>query len=613
MPKIHVLSPHIANQIAAGEVVERPSSIVKELVENAVDAKADAITIEIENGGIDRIRVSDNGRGILSEDCETAFLRHATSKITCANDLAHIATLGFRGEALASIAAVAHVKMATRTQEEELGDALVYEGGSLKEHKRAAGVPGTSIEVTNLFFNVPARLKFLKSARSESGAIGDYVAKAILSLPNVAFTLINNAKTVYRSAGDGSLENALVAVYGVDIVPHLCPVAFDDGYLKIDGFVGTPELSRPNRMGQSFFLNGRIIRSNALSAAVSRAFDTRLLIGRYPFAALAMQIALAEVDVNVHPSKLEVRFVEESRVTRSVCVACSEALIRSYVPEVQLHGNCMESSETATMEDPAADAFSTSHVAARLPSAVELRTGDPFAYGVRESVERTHVSAFQPATLHGTSADAMEADFVKNAQDDLFTYATAQAAPFSQPFTVIGVAFQTYWFVQQGEALYCIDQHAAHERLLFDQLSAQRTAIVSQALLMPEQLTLLPSDYALYLSRKSELEEFGYLFGELPSGETGVILAAVPQLNGQALKSAFLLDVLHEHDLTKGKLMQKACKHAIKAGEPITHAELETLLKMLADTGALLTCPHGRPVAVRLSKLDFEKMFQRVL
>ena len=308
MPKIHVLSPHIANQIAAGEVVERPCSIVKELVENAVDAHASAITIEIENGGIDRIRIVDNGQGIADEDCETAFLRHATSKINSADDLSRIATLGFRGEALASIAAVSRVSLITRTADAELGTQLLYEGGVQKEHKRVGGVPGTTIEVTNLFYNVPARLKFLKSARSESGAIGDYVAKAILSLPNVAFQFISNAKTVYRSTGDGSLKNALVAVYGVECVPNLCPVAFDDGYLKIDGFVGTPELSRPNRMGQSFFLNGRIIRSAALSAALSRAFDTRLMIGRYPFAVLTMQIALAEVDVNVHPSKLEVRF-----------------------------------------------------------------------------------------------------------------------------------------------------------------------------------------------------------------------------------------------------------------------------------------------------------------
>ena len=344
MPKIYVLPPRIANQIAAGEVVERPASVVKELVENSIDAGATAITIEIENGGIDRIRIIDNGFGIADEDCETAFLRHATSKIATANDLFSIRSLGFRGEALASIAAVSRVLLQTQTQEDELGTIIRYEGGELVEHKRTGGTRGTTIEVRDLFFNVPARLKFIKSARAESASIGDYVARLILSAPQISVHFVNGGKTVYRSTGNGSARDALLSVYGVGVDRQICPVTFDDGYLKVEGFVGVPDLARSNRSGQTLLLNGRIIRSAQLSNALSRAFDTRVLIGRFPFAVIYLSLSFAEVDVNVHPAKLEVRFTDESRVSRSIVVACSEALIRSYVPSLE------QSSDISTLQ-----------------------------------------------------------------------------------------------------------------------------------------------------------------------------------------------------------------------------------------------------------------------
>lgn len=608
MSGIHVLSPHIANQIAAGEVVERPSSVVKELVENAVDAHASAITIEIENGGIDRIAITDNGIGIPDADCETAFLRHATSKISTTDDLTHIATLGFRGEALASIAAVSRVTLTTATAIDELGTFLRYDGGVRKEHRRVGGAVGTRIEVENLFFNVPARLKFLKSIRAESGAIGDAVARLILSLPQVAFHFVNNGKSIYRSTGDGSLLNALVAIYGVEIVPQLCKASFDDGYLKIDGYVGTPELSRPNRMAQSFFLNGRTIRSNALSAALSRAFDTRLLIGRYPFAALAIQIALAEVDVNVHPAKLEVRFIDESRVTRSVCVACSEALLRSYVPEARLE---TKSTVSDGITHSNADSAETPVLECELPRMVDLRQPVLNAsFGVREA-------AMAKSWRMDAASTAEESAFrpIPGTQNSLFTTrgVSGESEPLMEPYSVIGVAFRTYWFVEQGEAIYCIDQHAAHERLLYDALSNRTVAIVSQALLEPEEITLDAPDYALYCEKKSALESFGYVFADARASENHVTIAAVPQLNGVALRGAFLLDRLHERDISRALLTQSACKHAIKAGEPITGAELRTLLTALTAGETLLTCPHGRPVAVRITRLELEKLFKRVL
>ena len=602
MPKVHVLPPRIANQIAAGEVVERPSSVVKELVENAIDAGATAITIEIENGGLDCIRIIDNGSGIADEDCETAFLRHATSKISSANDLFAIRSLGFRGEALASIAAVARVNLQTQTEEDELGTRIRYEGGDLIEHRRTAGTRGTSIEVKNLFYNVPARLKFVKSARAESAAIGDYIARLILSVPQIAVHYVNGGKTVYRSTGNGSAKDALLCVYGIGVERQICPVSFDDGYLKVTGFVGVPDLARANRSGQTILLNGRIIRSNALSNALSRSFDTRVLIGRFPFAVLYLSIAYAEVDVNVHPSKLEVRFTDEQRVTRSVVVACSEALIRSYVPTIAIQ-----------REEPQeqANTFAIPEEARR----IDLRAP------VNEQSSSLRESGYSslPPRVPTYRMPSREQEG-KPEQRPVPVFVTKPAAPLSEPFHIIGSAFDTYWYVQQGEIVYCIDQHAAHERLLYDALMAKRAAIVSQTLFLPEDVRLLPSESDVFLANKQELEQFGFIFSD--ASETSVTLLAVPQVNGKALKAEFLHDVLEfvagfdearPNDWFRDAIAQSACKHAVKAGERLSTEEIRELLERIATQDTLLTCPHGRPVAIRFTKMDIEKMFKRVL
>lgn len=601
MPKVHVLPPRIANQIAAGEVVERPSSVVKELVENAIDAGALSITIEIENGGLDSIRITDNGSGIADEDCETAFLRHATSKISTTNDLFAIRSLGFRGEALASIAAVSRVTLQTQTEEDELGTLIRYEGGDLVEHKRTAGMRGTSITVQNLFYNVPARLKFVKSARAESGAIGDYIARLILSVPQIAVHYVNGGKTVYRSLGNGNAKDALLSVYGISTERQICPVSFDDGYLKITGFVGVPDLARANRSGQTFLLNGRIIRSNALSHALSRSFDTRVLIGRFPFAVLYLSIAFAEVDVNVHPTKLEVRFTDEQRVSRSIVVACSEALIRSYIPTIEVR---REGAETP----PSAPVFEIPDEVKK----VDLRM--PFTPPVSTVREGGNVSAPQVPTYR---LPQREVQAIPRHEP---VFLTKSNDTFENPIHIVGCAFDTYWYVQQGENVYCIDQHAAHERLLYDALMARSVAIVSQTLFLPEDVRLLPTESDVFLTNRAELERFGFVFSD--ANETSVTLLAVPQIKGTALKAAFLHDVLEflsgseearPNDWFRDAIAQSACKHAIKAGERLSHEEIRQLLAKIAAQNTLLTCPHGRPVAVRFTKTDIEKMFKRVL
>lgn len=600
MPSIHVLPPRIANQIAAGEVVERPGSVVKELVENAIDAGATAVTIEIENGGMELIRVTDNGGGIADDDCETAFLRHATSKISTANDLFAIRSLGFRGEALASIAAVSRVTLQTQTDQDELGSLIRYEGGDLLEHKRAAGTRGTRIEVRDLFYNVPARLKFLKSTRAESAAIGDYIARLILSAPQIAVHYVSGGKTVYRSAGNADVKDALICVYGVGYERQICPVTFDDGYLRITGYVGVPELARANRSGQTFLLNGRIIRSSALSNALSRSFDTRVMIGRFPFAALYLNIAYAEVDVNVHPAKLEVRFTDEQRVSRSIVAACSEALIRSFVPTVQT--DMGESADRAPrVFDQADPSVRVDLRAPVLQPSGSLREGG-YTHSVRVPTFRMPNRVTEGRTE----------------QEPVFP--SIQGNPLSEPYHVIGCAFDTYWYVQQGDSVYCIDQHAAHERLLYDALMEKSAAVVSQTLFLPEEMRLLPSEADAFTSNQNELERFGFVFSD--AGETSVTLLAVPQVNGSPLKSAFLHDVLEyvsgldaarPNDWFRDAIAQSACKHAVKAGERLMQSEIEQILKRLGEQESLLTCPHGRPVAVRFTKADIEKMFKRVL
>ncbi len=601
MPKVHVLPPNIANQIAAGEVVDRPSSVVKELVENAIDAGATAVTIEIENGGIDSIRITDNGSGIADEDSETVFLRHATSKISTANDLFSIRSLGFRGEALASIAAVSRVVLQTRTEDDELGTLIRYEGGELKEHRRTGGTRGTSIEVKNLFYNVPARLKFMKSARAESASIGDYTARLILSAPDIAVHFINNGRTIYRSSGNGDLKDALLSVYGVAAEKQICPASFDDGYIKIAGFVGTPELARANRSGQTITLNGRIIRANSLSNALSRAFNTRLMGGRFPFAVIQMQISYAEVDVNVHPAKLEVRFTDEQRVARSLVVACSEALIRSYVPTLE---------SEAEESQPERPVFTQTPII----SNVELRSAPPrndvTLHESTQSYRSPSVPSYRlPYDRGDTSPHAI--------QPPIFTH--AQAVPFAEPYTIIGCAFDTYWFVQQGENVYCIDQHAAHERLLYDALISREATVVSQTLFLPEDIRLLPSEYDLFAENKAALESFGFVFSDV--NETSATLLAVPQVNGSPLKGDFLHDALaylsdgeeaRPNEWFRDAMAQSACKHAVKAGERLSHDEIRRLLEQIAKNESLLTCPHGRPVAVRFTRTEIEKMFKRI-
>ena len=609
MAIIHVLKPHIANQIAAGEVIERPASVVKELVENSLDAGATAITVRIENGGMRSITVVDNGCGIAREDCKNAFLRHATSKIETADDLSHVLTLGFRGEALASIASVARVTMTTRQKDAEVGTKLLIDNGTVLSEEDISCVFGTTFTVEELFASVPARLKFLKSARTEAGYIGDYLGKMILARPEVSFRYESDGKTVYETYGDGDLYNAIFCVYGKTVADKLVPVSYDTGYMKITGYLGLPEISRNNRASQILFINGRSIRSNAVSSAVAKAYDTRLMIGRFPFFVLNLFLAPQEVDVNVHPTKAEVRFADENRVFNCVSAAAKLALTDTEQYIEHALDNIMpkqpvteptERIEAPVQQRPRIDFH-------------EISNKNRAAYSYRES----NYNMFRPSGSVGSVPSfRIETETRQTPQPKQ----TAEPLFIDESFEIIGCAFLTYWIVTRGEQMFLIDQHAAHERKLYEALAAQTVQQSSQELLVAREVTLTPTETELFESHQSELIELG--FGLVRSGALTVLMSAVPVLNGKLLNEAYLHSVLAifeeqgknpQKALLKERLMQTACKHAIKGGEPVTREEIQELLHAFLNGTLPLTCPHGRPVVVQITKTELEKMFRRIV
>ena len=646
MKRINVLAPNIANKIAAGEVVERPASVVKELIENSIDAGSNAITVEIMNGGISYIRITDNGSGIDENDVETAFLRHATSKLSAADDLSHIETLGFRGEALASIAAVSKVKMRTRTQAAEYGTMICIEGGVVTA-KEPSGCPcGTTIEVSELFFNVPARLKFLKSPRSEAALIGDYVMRLILSNPSVSIKFINNGKTIYQSAGDGSLENAVFCVYGTEVTANLFPVNYDDGYLKLTGYVGSESLARNSRSQQSLFVNHRYIKSATVSYSVQRAFDTRLMHGKFPFFILDMLVSSYEIDVNVHPNKLEIRFKDDQRIGNSVLRAVNAAI--DYLPFDNASGAEPVLKSEAPKPEKLYSLFENKHdgdnKSFELSRESAFNSGDKSTYVVYSNDKETNVPFISDNTdsvsrvvLHDRGNSSMPAFNFPSVQEvsdsgsiPVFSANNdkkrspeiskpEQILLCDSPYTVIGAAFDTYIIVQQQDNLFLIDQHAAHERMLYEKLIKDELRFDSQILLVPERITLDPVQYEILCENLERFTELG--FSVQPLNGTMIRIDAVPSMVSSNA-AGFISDAVSviadagsvsELDLVRSKLIQTACKKALKAGDRLEKEEIYEIIEAYKNGATPMTCPHGRPVIISITKTDLQKKFKRIV
>lgn len=591
MSFVHVLDDNTINKIAAGEVVERPASVIKELVENAIDAKADRIEVEIMAGGTSFMRVSDNGIGMSREDAEKAILRHATSKIVQVDDLQAIATLGFRGEALPSIASVSRFNLQTRQAGAELGTEIKITGGKTTEIGVAGCNLGTTIRVEDLFFNTPARKKFLKTNNTESGRINEFIIKLAISHPEIAFKLINNNKSSLATPGRGDLKETLQSLYGASVGQSLLPLEFEDEDIKLWGFVSKPSAIRSSRSWQTFIVNGRIIASRAIAKAIDNAYHALIPKSGYPLIALNIEVPQHTIDVNVHPQKTEMKFEDESRIFKAVYKAVLDA--------VRPKGQVGQLGQLAAQAD---------HVQQHVEKGLqELSFGQPVMnFPLREE---------KPAMTwqEGTIALAQDKSVksVQSVVDEEEKLPTAGMIP-------IGQVDDTYIIAQDGDSLYIVDQHAAHERVLFDRFSAQAEHIPSQQLLVHLILDFSTHESQIIEENLELLAGLG--FGLEPSGPNQFRLMEVPADVPSSQAEEFIREVLASmeelHRPTAAELRQAvlattACKAAIKAGFKLNYRQMEILLQELNDTAMPYTCPHGRPTIIKFSSDELAKMFKR--
>ena len=591
MSFVHVLDDNTINKIAAGEVVERPASVIKELVENAIDAKADRIEVEIMAGGTSFMRVSDNGIGMSREDAEKAILRHATSKIVQVDDLQAIATLGFRGEALPSIASVSRFNLQTRQAGAELGTEIKITGGKTTEIGVAGCNLGTTIRVEDLFFNTPARKKFLKTNNTESGRINEFIIKLAISHPEIAFKLINNNKSSLATPGRGDLKETLQSLYGASVGQSLLPLEFEDEDIKLWGFVSKPSAIRSSRSWQTFIVNGRIIASRAIAKAIDNAYHALIPKSGYPLIALNIEVPQHTIDVNVHPQKTEMKFEDESRIFKAVYKAVLDA--------VRPKGQVGQLGQLAAQAD---------HVQQHVEKGLQ-----ELSFG--QSVMNFPLREEKPAMTwqEGTIALAQDKSVksVQSVVDEEEKLPTAGMIP-------IGQVDDTYIIAQDEDSLYIVDQHAAHERVLFDRFSAQAEHIPSQQLLVHLILDFTTHESQIIEENLELLAGLG--FGLEPSGPNQFRLMEVPADVPSSQAEEFIREVLASmeelHRPTAAELRQAvlattACKAAIKAGFKLNYRQMEILLQELNDTAMPYTCPHGRPTIIKFSSDELAKMFKR--
>ena len=628
--KINVLAPNVYNKIAAGEVVDRPYSVVKELVENAIDAGATEISVEIEKGGKKRIRVTDNGSGIAKEDLPLAYSSHATSKLRTADDLFFIHTLGFRGEAIASVAAVSRMEIVSRTAD---GEAYVLscEGGSLGEVLPAAGAKGTVVTVDDLFFNVPARLKFLKSDAQEEADIGGVMARFLLSRPEISFTYIADGKTKYRSFGDG-LSAALVAVYGADALANCTEIRADKHGIKLHGFLGNRNYYKANRTYQSLFVNGRYVVNQTVGAAVTNAYAGYLMKRQYPFYVLFLDVPPEAVDVNVHPNKADVRFADNQIIYGSVYSVVSAVLdgnsraleylaVPPKAPEKQVQERETEKPVPIVLQNGARGPAGMSYAEAKRELAFDVTI--PKGNEPRFLEEDVRMEVRQPVASSAAVSETPAGDAFEENRRLLAAQAAKARQEHIDPSELVykGELFRTYLIYEAGDSAYFIDQHAAHERILFDRLQAswEARAVSSQPMLIPFVLSLNGQEFAFLERNFSVLREIGFEIEEF--GDTSVRVSAVPadlmgmDLNaffGDVLSSMESLRAIRLSEILKDKLATAACKAAVKGGERLTEDEVRALVEQMGgDVG--MKCPHGRPAVVKMKKSEFEKLFKRIV
>ena len=704
MGNIVLLDELTINKIAAGEVIERPASVIKEMVENSIDAGATNVTVEIKNGGISFIKVTDNGKGIAKDDLEIAFERHATSKIRSAEDLDTVTSMGFRGEALASIAAIANVEMISKTQEQEIGYKVVVEAGDVLEKEEAGCRTGTTITVKNLFFNTPVRYKFLKKDYTESGYIEDVVTRIALVNPNIAIKLINTGKTVIQTNGNGNIKDVIYSIYGKDVANGVMEVSYNYEDIKVTGVIGKPEIARSNRSNQLFFVNKRYIKDKTLTAATEQAYKGLIPIGKFGFVVLNLEINPASVDVNVHPAKLEVRFQEESKVFQSIYHAIKDTLLKGELiansgdeqkqgelfafrkqneKQIEKYTNEESKIKTNIIEDiynqknehtqeiktinptNEMEKVDSSNVLeklnqikekivqemngqvqekdtenkeeiAEISSNLELKEPE-VKYELEEKgiediqekeknenepkdFNQMYTETFGISPIQEKQEKKEETDAIDIVKDNVSMFENVEE--LKKPvYKFIGIVFKTYIILEIGKEMYILDQHAAHERIMYERVKRNYYSDEqkdSQMLLLPDIITLTHKEMDIANENMQLFEKAGFTLEEF--GDNTIKLTGVPTVCVDLDTKELFLETLDEINTVARTAKQEkeekfiatvACKAAVKANMALTVEEVEKLMDQLFELPNPFTCPHGRPTVIKMTKYDIERKFAR--
>ena len=643
MPNIAILNQETIDKIAAGEVVERPCSVVKELVENAIDAGSTAITVEIKEGVISFIRITDNGCGIERDQVAVAFYRHSTSKIRSAEDLLTVKSLGFRGEALSSISAVARVELITKTYDELTGTRYVIEGSKELSNEEIGAPDGTTFIVKDLFYNVPARRKFLKTAQTEGSYISDMVEKLALSHPDISFKFINNNQTKLHTSGNGNRKDIIYHIFGREISSSLLEVKHECEYFKVEGFIGKPVITRGNRNYENYFINGRYVKSNILSRAIEEAYKSFLMQHQYPFTVLYFTF-FSELDVNVHPTKMELRFDNNNEIYVELCDTIYAILShKEMIPEVPVDSTPAPKKIVHEYKEPIPEPFEKRRI--NEVRAAESRsvygqsvTSAAKAPAVNEQLT-DNTSKLQTAKASASALVAGTGNSVELTPETSTAYEPAQVVTGTQQtlgdydkvfltesskkqFSIIGQLFKTYWLIEFEDKLYIIDQHAAHEKVLYEKTMARlaNKDFTSQRISPPIVMTLDARECEMLEKYRPQIEQFGYEVEHF-GGKEYMISAIPDNLFNIDMKDLFI-EMLDDFsnatgrqtpDIITEKVASMSCKAAVKGNDKLTLPEINKLIDELLSLDNPYNCPHGRPTIISMSKYEIEKKFKRIV
>lgn len=645
MAKIHVLSQDTINKIAAGEVIERPMAVVKELIENAIDARATSVAVEINDGGKALIRITDNGSGMDSEDIELAFTPHATSKIKDVSDLLSVSSLGFRGEALASIASVSQLEMVTKTRESLMGTRYCIDGGQEKV-KESVGCPeGTTFIVRNLFYNTPARLKFLKTSQTEAGYISGLIERMALSHPDISFRFINQKQTKLTTSGNGNLKDVIYHIYGRDITANLIEVQQKEVFCNIEGFIGKPVVSRGNRGMMNYFINGRYIKSPLIHRAIEEAYSPYTMQHRYPFTVLHISVDPKYIDVNVHPQKMEIRFNNEKEIFQSVFHGISEALKhREFIPEVTFQEKSAKPDKKETVL-PRVEPFEKKRQAEIKPFQKQVLSSGNTSLSPQDSIQviqelakdvdtdnqlKTKIQSdsgrqdqLEETVLKENAEYAIPKEPIKNAKQETLFEEGILSSKAEKEVKIIGQVFSTYWILQYEDKMYLVDQHAAHEKVLYERFmkEIEKKTPMTQLLQPPVVLSLSMVQQQAVEENQDVFASLGYQIENFGGREYAVsgVPAHLPEVGSQDLLLEIIDSLAEEQgrkrtsELLLDKVASMSCKAAVKGNNKLPVEQMQELLKELMTLENPYHCPHGRPTMISMTKTELEKRFKRIV